>query len=60
MSEEIDHPRRRFFGTAAMSIAAVQFGIDAGGGLAGLEGGGAFIWAILRGSLRSHLRMTIE
>jgi len=27
MSEEIDHPRRRFFGTAAMSIAAVQFGM---------------------------------
>jgi len=27
MSEEIDHHRRRFFGTAAMSIAAVQFGM---------------------------------
>ena len=27
MSEEIDHHRRRFFGTAAMSIAAIQFGM---------------------------------
>ena len=27
MSEDIDYHRRRFFGTAAMSIAAVQFGM---------------------------------
>src|ERR1700727_2108351 len=27
MSEEINHGRRRFLGTAAMTIAAVQFGI---------------------------------
>src|SRR5579859_555798 len=27
MSEEINHQRRRFFGTAAMTVAAVQFGM---------------------------------
>ena len=27
MSEDIDYHRRRFFGTAAMSVAAVQFGM---------------------------------
>ena len=27
MSEDIDHHRRRFFGTAAMTVAAVQFGM---------------------------------
>jgi hypothetical protein len=27
MCEEIDHHRRRFFGTAAMAIAATQFGM---------------------------------
>jgi pimeloyl-ACP methyl ester carboxylesterase len=27
MSEDIDYPRRRFFGTAAMGIAAAQFGM---------------------------------
>jgi pimeloyl-ACP methyl ester carboxylesterase len=27
MSEHIDHDRRRFFGTAAMTIAAAQFGV---------------------------------
>ncbi len=27
MSEEINHPRRRFFGTAAVAIAAAQFGL---------------------------------
>ena len=28
MSDEIDHKRRRFFGTAAMTIAAAQFGLN--------------------------------
>ena len=27
MSEEINHQRRRFFGTAAMTLAAAQFGL---------------------------------
>jgi pimeloyl-ACP methyl ester carboxylesterase len=27
MSEDIDHPRRRFFGTAALTVAAAQFGL---------------------------------
>ena len=26
-SEDIDHHRRRFFGTAAMAVAAAQFGM---------------------------------
>jgi len=29
MSEEINHDRRRFFGTAAMTVAAAQFGMTA-------------------------------
>ena len=29
MSEQINHQRRRFFGTAAMTVAAVQFGVIA-------------------------------
>ena len=32
MSEDIDYHRRRFFGTAAMSIAAVQFGMAGSAG----------------------------
>ena len=28
MSEEIDRDRRRFLGTAAMTIAAAQFGVS--------------------------------
>jgi pimeloyl-ACP methyl ester carboxylesterase len=28
MSDEIDHERRRFFGTAALTIAATQFGLN--------------------------------
>ena len=32
MSEDIDYHRRRFFGTAAMSIAAVQFGMTGSAG----------------------------
>src|SRR6476646_6528595 len=28
MSDEIDHERRRFFGAAAMTIAAAQFGLN--------------------------------
>jgi pimeloyl-ACP methyl ester carboxylesterase len=38
MSEDIDYHRRRFFGTAAMSIAAVQFGMT---GSAGAQSGPA-------------------
>src|SRR6478735_5135014 len=38
MSEDIDYHRRRFFGTAAMSIAAVQFGMA---GSAGAQSGTA-------------------
>jgi pimeloyl-ACP methyl ester carboxylesterase len=42
MSEEIDYHRRRLFGTAAMSIAAVQFGIQLGmTGSAGAQSGTA-------------------
>jgi hypothetical protein len=31
ISEEIDHERRRFFGTAAMTIAAAQLGLFGSG-----------------------------
>ena len=27
MSEDINHPRRRFFGTAALTVAAAQLGL---------------------------------
>jgi hypothetical protein len=31
--EEISHPRRRFFGTAAVAFAAAQFGMNGGANL---------------------------
>jgi pimeloyl-ACP methyl ester carboxylesterase len=54
MFEDIDHPRRRFFGTAAMTIAAAQFGMV---GSAGAQPDKTKLPAVKRGTNTSFGRL---